>query len=79
MNLKKLALWKAKSRKHHSPPDPVSAFYLKLLFAFFGKLNAAIKVIFDFRRNMAFSTDWGPLSFLSLPCSLQHIIRCAGA
>ena len=55
MNLKKLALWKAKSKKHHSP-DPVSTPISNYCLHFLELLLQILKPCFSFRRNMAFST-----------------------
>ena len=55
MNLKKLALWKAKSRKHHSP-DPVLVPISNYCLHFLENLIQKLKPCFNFRRNMAFST-----------------------
>lgn len=56
MNLKKLALWKAKSRKHHSH-DLFSCIFFRYGLCFLEFLFQTLKPCFDFRRNMAFSTD----------------------
>ena len=58
MNLKKLALWKAKSKKHHLP-DPVSASISDYCLHFLEILMQIMKPCFSSRRNMAFSTDRG--------------------
>ena len=56
MNLKKLALWKAKSRKLQSS-DPVSASISDYCLHFLEILMQIMKPCSDFCRNMAFSTD----------------------
>ena len=56
MNLKKLALWKAKSKKYLSP-DSFSCAAIHVYLHFLLMLTQKPKPCFNFCRNMAFSTD----------------------
>ena len=55
MNLKKLALWKAKSRKH-LPANTIFSCFASQLFKFLLIIKQNLKPCFNLRRNMAFST-----------------------